>query len=947
MNLKQFTFFPGMEKMVDSTFDTRQSPSKQVSEIFASTINLIELSVQLFIVCTIRTYEDEIIKEDSQYKKKTQPVVSILRDRFVAPSLGSQLELCKYCFHLVDAKAPKELIFMKAKLEETITLGPLGLYLDELEKLYDTLDDESSQKPKVQNREKSKKKFLAVLNDFIPYRNDSSHLVNIQKLIEDNGEKARLNVANWRDGLILLITSLEPFLAQKFSTKKIGNIYTENSSKMISVNFWRYHNDKINISQDKILLENWYEDQWDEQSSVILTFQDGKEKSVEIFPFIIIKDERLFIYKKTKTSGYDYFSISDSKTTSVKSKKKFNRTLFKTSTVGNSQALFWSEVLPDTNPKNTIKANIPTQGKSLFIGRKKKIAKIRQEIIEIPNQNGIIYGPGGVGKTALLIELTQLLFNNVDNDEVLYSNIIWISAKSNFYYWEQNATISKPQQFETLENILQIMLRFFDYEDVHEYSNEELKDLVFGLLEENKILLVLDNFETIAKNEIGKIISFFETDVKRRLRYKPTYFKVIITSRELIPSGYYQIKLEGLEMKESKELMENIYENYKDSQPKLSEEQCILIHDAAQGIPIVIKHCLGQIYEFNYPLGDILTGLSNEQNEVIKFSYSEILSQLKKDKIFLQILLLLEIKNEPTSIRQIALALETDLKAINKCIPSLLNFQCIDKINTGIEEKYKISNQIGLLAKKLIGENPQLTTSLRNKITKNLTWEKRIDSEVEEWEIIDIFNSRIESMDFEYAEHFLDGEIKKRPSSQLLNLNKAIFLRDRKKEINQSISILEKLYSDIKSSGKSDPNILLALATTYTRKEFPDFEKADICCRELFEIADQNSTKMFLGEFYISWSTYLKGKKELDPFEEMERRTKVKDLAKKGIRILANLSPEFGNHKYHNLMAQAYFNQWDTENAKKFILRAIDLSQNDKMSLRKYESFLSMVEKYL
>lgn len=741
---------------------------------------------------------------------------------------------------------------------------------------------------------------------------------------------------------------MEPILSLRYNVKKIDQILTENGKKVISVNSWTFSKGVIKEAKEKIKLENWYEDQWEELSSIILKGLDGKDKIIEIFPFCLIQDQKLFFYKKTKTSGYQYLSISDNRTTSVQSKKKFNRTLFKTSTVGNSQALFWSEVLPELNPVNNIKANIPTQGNSQFFGRKKKLSKIRQEIIEIPNQNGIIYGPGGVGKTALLIELSQQLYNESDKEDVLYSNIIWVSAKSNFYYWEQNAVFDKPQQFETLENILQIILRFFDYdEDVNEYSNEELKDLVFGILEEHKVLLVLDNFETIAKNEISRIISFFETDVKRFLRKKPTYFKVIITSRELIPSGYYQVKLDGLELKESKQLMSSIYEQYKDGQTQLTNEQCELIHQASQGIPIVIKHCLGRVYEFNEPLSDVLAKLANETNEVIKFSYSEIIAHLKKDEKFLQILILLEIKNEPLSIRQIALILEFEAAIINNNIPILLNFQCVDKINTGIEEKFKISGQIGLLAKKLIGEYVDHTNAIRKKLSTNLTWEKRMDSEIEEWEILEIFNSRLESRDFDWAEHFMDGELKKRPSSQLLNLHKAIFLRDRKKDIQQAISILERLNQEIKQMGSSDPNILLALASAYTMKDFPDYEKADACCTELSKIADAESTKLFIGELYINWSTYIKNKKELDPFKEMERRTKVKDLAKKGIKILLNISSEFGNHKYHYLMAQAFFNQWDTVSAKRYISRAIELAQNDYTSLRKYDSFLAMLTRYI
>jgi len=939
--------FPGSNDFLGQTFDTSRTEAKQFSELFSATINVIELSVQIFSVGVIRFYEDKLATDDVAYKKKAQPILKIISERFLAPSLGTNLELARGCFHMVDNTAPIELLEMKTKLEETITLGALGFYLDDLTHLYESLEDETELKPIIQNRDKSKKKFLAILNDFVPFRNDSAHLVNISKLIDDNHIRLNLNYENWKKGFEFLLEHLIPFLTLKYKLKTIGSILTENNIKMVSVNTWEFNGNKISTKQDKLKLEDWYDDQWEEQPSITLTRQDGSKRDVEIFPFLRIKDGKLYNYKKTTGSGYLYFCISDDKTLKQVSKKKFVRTLFKTSKATNAQTIFWSEVVPQINPQNSIKANIPSQGGPKFIGRKKKIATIRQEIIEIPNQNGIIYGPGGVGKTALLIELTHLLYSEPNAADVLYPNIIWISAKSNFYYWEQDATIDKPQQFESLENILQIILRFFDYEDVNEYSNEELKDLVFDLLDENKILLVLDNFETIAKNEISRIITFFEKDVKRHLRFKPTYFKVLITSRQQIPSGYYQIKLEGLDLKDSKQLMANIYENYKDGQQPLTNDQCNLIHEAAQGIPIVIKHCLGQIYEFSRPLADVISNLSNEQSEVIKFSYSELIAHLKKGKEFLQILLFLEIKNGPSSIRQIALTLELETLEISTRIPLLLSFQCIDQINIGIEQKYKISNQIGLLAKKLIGENPELTTSIRKKITANLTWEKRIDSEIEEWEIIEVFNSRIEARDYEYAEVFLNSEIQKRPGSLLLNLHKAIFLRDRRNNVNEAISILESINSEIGASGRKNLSIIVTLAQTYMKKEFPDFERGNECCKEILELADQEETIFFVGEFYIVWSSYMKNRKELDPFKEMERRTKVKKLAKQGITILTPLSTQFGNHRYHFLIAQAYFNQWDTINAKRFINRAIELAQTDPSALRKYEIFLASILKYI
>jgi GTPase SAR1 family protein len=938
-------FFPEMSLFVQETLDENKPSSKRFTDIFNATINLIELSLEVFLVVTIRTYEDKFNSEDKAVIKKTKLIKETLRDKFAAPSLGSLAALAKSCFHIVDESAPPSLKLMRDKLDEPILLGAIASLISDLTKMYQILEDQQDNQPQIVNRASTKKVLLQIINEFVAFRNDSAHLVTIGKIIEDNQNILRINIDTWSDAFKYLLQELKPFLAHTYRHKSISNIYSENGFKMISIKNIDFLSGTLSESTEKFKLEDWYEDQWTEKSQIVIK-DKKKEIEIDLFPFLLLREGKLFFYKKTRASGYQYFSIIDDHTFTSKTKKKFNRSLFKTSTTANSQALFWTEVLPHVNPINDIKANIPSQGSTQFVGRKKQISKIKEEIIEIPNQNGILYGPGGVGKTALLIELSQQLYIESNKANVLYDNIVWVSAKSNFYYWEQNATVTNPQQFESLDNILQILLRFFDYEDVDEYNIDELKELVFELLEENKVLLVLDNFETVTKVETEKIISFFGSEVKKHLKRLPSNFKVILTSRELIPSGFYQIKLEGLELRESKVLMESIYTRYKDSHSPLTPEQYKLIHEATFGIPIVIKHCLGQIFEFHVPLSEIFNRLSEESNEVIKFSYSEILSHLRKDDCYLKILILLEVLNEPISARQMALILEINNSDINNHLPILLNFQCIEKLNVGIEEKFRVSHQIGLLAKGLIKDNLELTNGIRLNIANNLTLEKKMDYAVEELEIIEIFNGYIEVRDFTYAEYFLKGEINKRPSSHLLRYHYALFLRDRRKEIKQSIELLETLDREIKKSGNRDANILLALISTYTLLEFPNYQKANELCLDLLKLFANVNTKLFTGEFFINWSNALKNKREPDPIEDIKRKNKIKELAKKGIQLIEETGAAKDKHQSQYFISMAYFNLWDTAKAKEFVLKAIEQTQKDIVSLRKYEKFLSIIERF-
>jgi hypothetical protein len=100
-------------------------------------------------------------------------------------------------------------------------------------------------------------------------------------------------------------------------------------------------------------------------------------------------------------------------------------------------------------------------------------------------------------------------------------------------------------------------------------------------------------------------------ECKQRLIDKPDNCKVLITSREIIPSGFHQIGLKGLNKRESKRLMVHLSEGYRGSgQKPFTESQIEAIYEATRGIPLIIKHCSGQVFEYIRPLDSVLEGLS-------------------------------------------------------------------------------------------------------------------------------------------------------------------------------------------------------------------------------------------------------------------------------------------------------------------------------------------------
>jgi GTPase SAR1 family protein len=897
-------------------------------EVSAETFNMIlkqlygmiELTMELFTISTIRFYELSDLDKTAKYSNQVRFIKKEIKEHFKEPTFITLHRLTKLCFHAIDSNAPTELCQMKKLFEKEVTLEAIGNLLDEIEKILPP----DKLKPKILNRPQLRKEILGYL---IPeLEKFYGKVQELTEKLEVNEQNiiATLNIVHWENALKKLSEILSPILDTKYIFRTLSRVDTAKEKYYINVK--TYTKNKIEITEEITSLETFEEFR---QNVTETEFSyDNRSVNIDLFPFLMIKDDKLYYYKRTRAAGYEYYSLVDGSVCFFNTKKKFSQCVFKQDKIIGQQASFWTEVLPTKNENNGIKANIPIQGLGEFVGRKKQIKKIIEEIIEIPNQNGFIYGPGGVGKTALMVQLSKQLYSESIREKIYFSNIIWVSAKTN-YYEESSDTIEQHElQFQSLDNIFSVILRFFEYEEVDDYIFEEKKELVLELLESKKILLILDNFETIAAistEEAIKIIKFFQTEVKQRLRKKPEYFKVIVTSRKLVPNGFHQIDLVGLDLTESKQLMNNMFQKYRDARDELTEEQKTEIHNVTHGIPIVIKHCFGQIFSFNRPFLEVIRNLPKQSNKVIEFSFAEIFRLLKKDELQLKIILLLETINCSLLIRQISDILEIEEYEIELRIPDLTNFQCIERINEGLEEKYLINEKVSLLTKSLVQQHSETVESIRQKVTNNFTLDKRMDYSAEELTILRIFEDYLNTKLYFEGEKFIKEALEKKPTSVLLKLHYAKYLKERKNDAATAISILE----NIIEANIDNINILGLYLSCNMNLDNPPFDHLHRYILKLKTIISPNDddARLEICEFYVQWSLSLKIKREIDPLKEMTRQQRYKDFATNAIAILNQIKNK--THRVYYLYAEAYFIKWNYEEALKMIENALEIIQKD------------------
>lgn len=900
--------------------------NKKFVFVFNSIVNLISLSLSIFIVSVIRYHEKEIIENNERLLKKIKPIKRILSENYTKPSFINVSTLADRCFHLIRADSSAKLIKMKDCLVDPFLLDDVGQMLDELNRLMPY---------KGGSRYVESAKFNKGLMKFvIPELKKYTNLKKLTSVLAESDLKESA-LETWIGAYHLIKLNLNAIHDNTYHSRSVDKIDKLNDEYTL-INK-KYHNGLIELIEEVVpSLEVG------EYHNFLSMIELEENILFHLFPFVLIKDNALYYYKRTLASGYEYHSLAEGKVFVKETKKKFNHNVFKT---GSSQSLFWTEVPPTINSLNGVRANIPDEGlTNEFVGRIIEKRIIFEQIIEIPNQNGIIYGPGGIGKTALTLQLTEELYAEENLEKVYYNNIIWVSAKSDFYDHIFNTIEPKHPQYKSLSNIFTAILSFFEFDGLDEYDFEDKKELVLEVLEQNKVLLILDNFESISKVETEKIIKFFEIEVKKHLRRLPEYFKVIITSRIQIPSGFHQIELKGLGVKETSDLVDSLFFNYQTFKPELTNSQKKKLHEATKGIPVVVKHCFAKIFEYNQSVGNTISKLPQLSNAIVQFSYKEILSHLSKqtdNPHHINILILLEIVNQPLLTKQMSDILEVDIERIEESVPVLVSYQCLKWIVSRNHEQYIINDEIRILTKSLIHEDIDKTNRVREKVKQNFNVNNDIPSTVEEASIIGIFNSYLSDKSIVDADNFIKEQLKKNHDSATIKYHYAKFLLENQNEPDLAIKHLEELVHYNISS------IFLLLVKSYLTLEIPNFIKADkyVCQLEKNHLCDDAAYTLMV-DFYTTWSSSVKNQQKFDRIEEQSRINHYKELARKGIDIISKM--EYKTHHIFYQKAVCWFNCWDYSKALDSINIAIKMSsRSNKDVLQPYSEMKNKIQKTL
>lgn len=155
---------------------------------------------------------------------------------------------------------------------------------------------------------------------------------------------------------------------------------------------------------------------------------------------------------------------------------------------------------------------LPDYDDTGFVPRSKLEIELKKKILG-RHPVVTVLGDGGNGKTALTLQSLYGLVNSGDHE---FEAIVWVSAKAS------KLTLG---EIERIENAIINSLGIFDQiASIFQDKKEDSLENVRNLLENNRILLVIDNLETVLDSSIRDFVS----DV-------PGDSKILLTSR--IPVG--------------------------------------------------------------------------------------------------------------------------------------------------------------------------------------------------------------------------------------------------------------------------------------------------------------------------------------------------------------------------------------------------------------------------
>lgn len=274
----------------------------------------------------------------------------------------------------------------------------------------------------------------------------------------------------------------------------------------------------------------------------------------------------------------------------------------------------------------TIPNNLPEKDYQELFGRESVQKEIRDSLLNPRKASISIYGAGGLGKTACVLDVLSDLSTSEAGPEH-FDYILYSTLKSEFLVENRISMVSIGQRLEDIKNQFAIGINNIcgrintDLINLDSYWSSIVDE--FG---KKRIVLWVDNLETLQENLHEAFSSFEET--------LPKDWKLIVTSRIRTRSASSIISLSPLDQKSAAKLMQNEYKIGTGQRIDFSTAEIRALELFCN--PLAIKNTVAYLKLTGKSL---MESIEVAKDAIISFSYERVAESLQSDcKSFVELL---------------------------------------------------------------------------------------------------------------------------------------------------------------------------------------------------------------------------------------------------------------------------------------------------------------------
>jgi tetratricopeptide (TPR) repeat protein len=318
--------------------------------------------------------------------------------------------------------------------------------------------------------------------------------------------------------------------------------------------------------------------------------------------------------------------------------------------------------------------------RSPFFGRKDEIAQALSALN--PEDRGwgvVIDGIGGIGKTALAIEVAYIC-----KERSLFDAFIYVTAKRDRL--EPTGIKEITLAAATLDGLINEAARALGRPGIAQLTGEEKARALLAALRDRRALVIFDNLETLTTAEQNMIGDF--------LRNLPQDSKAIVTSRRRTGEAAVTMRLEKLHWEEARELIADQMAKDANLQrllARVGEEGWKQLYADAGGSPLALLWTIGLMRARGLSFEKALALLRNgsAESDLNAFIYRE--AQKTMDANERVALGALSLFGEPATFEALSATAGLDRRALDSTLERLRALSLLDLIegDTG-EERYTL-----------------------------------------------------------------------------------------------------------------------------------------------------------------------------------------------------------------------------------------------------------------